>query len=284
MPKPRTWPASARTENRWTAEWRTDVIADLDAAGVEVDKMVADLDLDEWTRPTPAPGWTIAHQIAHLAAGFRMVWLTVTDPAAFQPLADRLNDDFDAAVRGGLAGYLAEPGDVLLIHWRDEFETAVNALATVHPEQTVPWLDRPLRPGTLAAIGMMELFAHGQDIADTLHVEREHTDRIKRVTDLTTRTWEFGYRARALTVPAAAFRFSLTAPSGARWEYGEPDAPNVITGSAVEFCLLVTRRRHHADLGLTAAGPDTAQWLEIAQAYRGPAGPGRPQSQFRALR
>src|SRR5699024_4863890 len=34
---------------------------------LDLDALVADLEPDAWSRDTPAAGWSIAHQIAHLA-------------------------------------------------------------------------------------------------------------------------------------------------------------------------------------------------------------------------
>ena len=45
---------------------------------------------------------------------------------------------------------------------------------------------------------------------------------------------------------------------------------------ALDFCLLVTQRRHRADLALVATGPVADEWLDIAQAFAGP--PGRAAS------
>lgn len=48
------------------------VLADLTADGEQLDRLVAGLDADQWKLPTPAPGWTVADQIAHLAFIFRL--------------------------------------------------------------------------------------------------------------------------------------------------------------------------------------------------------------------
>ncbi|OSC57828.1 wyosine base formation domain-containing protein, partial [Streptomyces sp. 4F] len=45
----------------------TPVIDDLREESEELDALVARLSPEEWRLATPAPGWTIAHQIAHLA-------------------------------------------------------------------------------------------------------------------------------------------------------------------------------------------------------------------------
>jgi len=257
-----------------------DVISDLNADGDDVDRMVAGLDAEQWALPTPAPGWTIRHQIAHLSATFRLAGLAASDPAAFKALAARLSDDFDDNVRRAMAEYLADPPETLFDRWRAARVAANKALAAVPADQMVPWLVNPLPPAVLAAAGMMELFGHGQDIADALGIVRERTDRIAHLVAFGVRTRDFGYHAHGLEPPAEEFRFELTAPSGALWTFGPVDATERVTGPAVDFCLLVTRRRHHGDLALVASGEQAQAWLSIAQAYRGPAGQGRTPGQF----
>ena len=257
-----------------------DVYADLVAEGEAVDRIVADLNPELWTRQTPAPGWTIAHQIAHLASVARLAGLAASDPEGFKAQASRAATDFDAAVDALLQPYLALPAQDLLARWRADRAAANDALAALPPDHLVPWLARPLPAGILASAGMMELFAHGQDIADALMTSREYTDRIRHLAAFAVRTWDFGYLFRGLTPPDAAFRFELTAPSGELWEFGPAGSPERITGPAVDFCLLVTRRRHRADLALTASGSEADRWMDIAQAYRGSPGPGRSPGQF----
>jgi enediyne biosynthesis protein E11 len=256
-----------------------DVIDDLILEGAQVDGMLSGLSPDQWQLPTPAPGWTIAHQVAHLASIFSLAGLAASDPDAFRDLTGRLSDDFDANVAMALAGYL-DPRDALLGRWRCERARAEKALAACPPDQVVPWLVRPLPPAILAAAGMMELFGHGQDIADTLGVQPVRTDRVRRLVEFAVRVWDFGYLARGLTPPSVQFRYELTAPSGALWGFGAPDSRQRISGPAVDFCLLVTRRRHRDDLALSAVGPDADHWLSIAQAYRGTPGAGREPGQF----
>ncbi|RKR86895.1 uncharacterized protein (TIGR03084 family) [Micromonospora pisi] len=259
-----------------------DVLADLTAEGDAIDSLVAGIEPERWTTPTPAEGWTIAHQIAHLTATFRLAATAAGSPDAFTAMTARLSADFDANVDAAMAPYLAEPPEVLLARFRDERAAADKSLAAVPDGQLVPWLVRPLPAPVLAAAGMMELFGHGQDIADALGVRRQYTDRIGHLVAFAVRTWDFGYQARGMQTPDVSFRFVLTAPSGMVWEFGPSDGEQSITGPAVDFCLLVTRRRHRADLALAAVGPQADQWLDIAQAYRGPAGPGRSPGQFAA--
>ena len=59
------------------------------------------------------------------------------------------------------------------------------------------------------------------------------------------------------------------------WTWGPEDAKQTVTGSAYDFCLLVTQRVHREDTDLRRHGDDAEQWLTIAQAFAGPAGEGR---------
>lgn len=261
-----------------------DVVAALAAEGEYLDLALADLDTARWNTATPAPGWTIAHQIAHLSATFRMAGMAAAEPGAFRAMVSGLGDNFDANVAGAMAPYLALPPDRLLDRWRAERKSAGEALAAVPPDATVPWLVRPLPPAILGCAGIMELVGHGQDVLDALGMRRTWTDRIKHLVGFAVLVWDFGYQARGLTPPPEQFRFELTAPSGDLWTYGPPDAEQRVTGAAADFCLLVTRRRHRDDLALEAVGDEADRWLNIAQAYRGPAGGGRRPGQFATVR
>jgi uncharacterized protein (TIGR03084 family) len=256
---------------------------DLIAEGEALDRLVAGLDSASWSTQTPAPGWTIAHQVAHLASVSRLAEAAAADPEMFKKQAARAAGNFDAAVEALLEPYLVHSPADLLARWRADRNAAAEALAALPPDHLIPWLARPLPAGVLAAAGMMELFAHGQDIADAVGASREVTDRIWHVAGFAVRTWDFGYLARGETPPVTPFRFELVAPSGERWEFGPQDATQRVSGPAIDFCLLVTRRRHRDDLAVTAVGAHADHWLDIAQAYRGSPGQGRAPRQFAHL-
>ena len=260
------------------------VLAALTAEGQALDDLVAALPDDDWRRPTPAPGWTIAHQITHLVSVFRLAALAAARPEAFAALqADLQGRDFSEAVESALSEHLSLPPQQLLQTWREQRATTVQALSAVPPDSLVPWLVNPLPPAVLASAGLMETFAHGQDIADALAIRREATDRLTPIIAFAVHTRDFGYLSRGLIPPGEPFRFEIEAPSGGILTFGPEDASQRISGPALDFCLLVTRRRHRDDLRVTAHGPLADQWLGIAQAYRGPAGDGRRPGQFTDL-
>ncbi|MFC4057177.1 TIGR03084 family metal-binding protein [Planomonospora corallina] len=257
-----------------------EVLRDLTAEGEVLDRLVSGLGPEQWQLHTPAPGWTVADQIAHLTFIFTLAKTAASDADAFQALVAGAKNDFDGAVNAALKLYQNDTPEVLLGKWRAEREAVVEALAAVPEGQTVPWLVNPLPPVILACAGIMEQFAHGQDIADAVGARLERTDRIKHLVLFAVLTRDFGYLARGLTPPATEFRFEITGPSGELWAFGPEDSPQRVTGPAEDFCLLVTRRRHRDDLAVTASGEEADHWLSIAQAYRGPAGAGRTPGQF----
>lgn len=61
----------------------TPVFDDLREESEELDRLVAELSAEQWALATPAPGWSVAHQIAHLAWTDHSALLTATDTDAF---------------------------------------------------------------------------------------------------------------------------------------------------------------------------------------------------------
>jgi uncharacterized protein (TIGR03084 family) len=121
----------------------------------------------------------------------------------------------------------------------------------------------------------METWAHALDVYDALGLDVSPTDRIRHVAHLGVRTRSFAFSVHELDPPAEEFRVELVAPSGETWVWGPADAAQSVRGSAYDFCLLVTQRRHRDDTDLVATGADAQRWLAIAQAFAGPPGPGR---------
>ncbi|CAM5484261.1 TIGR03084 family protein [Streptomyces avidinii] len=253
------------------------VFTDLREEGRELDLLVGELPGRDWARPTPAPGWSLAHQIAHLHWTDRASLLSLTDADAFAGLVEEALKAPDSFVDAGAEEGAALPPAELLARWRAGRAALDEALAAASPEARFPWYGPPMKAASMASARLMETWAHGQDVADALGVRRVPTARLRHVARIGVRARDYAYAVRGLTAPAGEFRVELAAPgdSAEPWTYGPPDAPQRITGPALDFCLLVTQRAHRADLALTATGPDADRWLDIAQAFAGPAGPGR---------
>lgn len=252
-----------------------DVVSDLTAASVELDDLVAGLDVEEWARSTPAPGWTIAHQIAHLADTDRAAALAATDPAGFAEVLVEAMTNLDGFVDEAAAQGAQQAPSRILDEWRNARNNLAQALFEVPDGVKIPWFGPPMSATSMATARLMETWAHGLDIADALGVQMPQTDRIKAVVHIGVRTRDFAYVVNGKTPPAEPFRFELVAPSGARWTWGPPEATDLVRGPAVDFCELVTQRRNLADLNLEITGADARAWSQIAQCFAGPAGVGR---------
>ncbi|MEU6374493.1 TIGR03084 family metal-binding protein [Streptomyces sp. NPDC046909] len=254
----------------------TPVIDDLRAEGEELDLLVAELGPEGWALATPAPGWTVAHQIAHLAWTDHSSLLAVTDQAAFSREVEKALAAPGDFVDNGAEEGAGKPPGRLLAYWRAGREDLADALRAAPEGARFPWYGPPMSAASMATARLMETWAHGLDIADALGVTRTPTDRLRHIVRLGVRTRDFAFGVHGLTPPFEEFRIELTAPSGELWIYGPEDAASgKVTGPALDFCLLVTQRSHRTDLALTAEGDDADRWLDIAQAFAGPPGEGR---------
>ncbi|OXY95594.1 TIGR03084 family metal-binding protein [Streptomyces diastatochromogenes] len=254
----------------------TPVIDDLRAESDELDRLVAELTPEQWALATPAPGWTVAHQIAHLAWTDRSALFSVTDADAFRALVEKALASPDSFVDEGAEEGARLPAADLLSAWRDGRAALDQALRAAAPGARFPWYGPPMSAASMATARLMETWAHALDVAQALGVTRAPTDRLRHIARLGVRTRDFAFGVHGLTPPAEEFRIELTSPSGELWTYGPPDAPQRVTGPALDFCLLVTQRAHRTDLALHTVGPDADRWLDIAQAFAGPPGTGRP--------
>jgi len=256
------------------------VLADLKAEGDELEAMVAGLDEAGWRTGTPAEGWSIAHQIAHLAWTDRMAQLAATDPAQFAKTLEIALRDAEGFVDAGAVETLDETRGQPLEAWRESRKALSKALTELPPGQKVAWFGPPMSAPSMATARIMETWAHAQDVADTLGITRVPTARLRNVAHLGVRTRDWAYHIRGLTPPAEEFRVELTGPDGTPWTWGPVDAEQSVVGSALDFCFIVTQRRHRDDLDVVATGVDAEHWLTIAQSFAGPPGRGREKGQF----
>ena len=253
----------------------SEIVDDLRAESAYLDALVAPLADERWAAPTPATGWTIAHQIGHLLWTDRASLIAVTDEAAFADLLNTAAADplgFVDTAADELAA--VAPGD-LLADWRLTRTRLHDALLTVPDGRKLPWFGPPMSASSMATARLMETWAHGLDVADALGVQRPASERLRSIAHLGVRTRDYAFFVNNLAPPTEPFLVELRGPGGDTWSWGPPDAAQRVTGAAEDFCYLVTQRRPLSTLDITARGPDAQRWLKIAQAFAGPPGPGR---------
>ncbi len=238
------------------------LLDDLVAEWAELDGWLDGVDLET---PTPAEGWTIADQLGHLAYYDEREVLALTEP-------DRLRVEVAAMLESGdLAdfGEVHRSRDDEVRGWLAAARADMVAAFRGHdPKDRLPWYGPDMSARSAATARLMETWAHGQDVADALGIERVPTDRLRHVAHLGVVTFGWSFLNRGETPPQVAPRVELTGPSGDTWTWNE-DGDGSVTGPAHDFCLLVTQRAPRASLSLVADGETANRWLDIAQAFAG---------------
>ncbi|WP_406636309.1 maleylpyruvate isomerase family mycothiol-dependent enzyme [Amycolatopsis sp. WGS_07] len=233
-------------------------LTDLLAEGDDLDAVAAAE--PDWSRPTPAKGWTIGHQIAHLAAADANVLLAIRTPEKFAAVLD---EDADVVAAEGAA----RPREELLDQWRGGRAEVAAVLGEIPLDQAFPWYGSEATATLLVPLRLLETWAHGQDIYDTVRVEHRPTDRLKHIAALGVAARGLSFYAARLPLPTEPIRVELTGPDGTVWTWGPEDAGQRIRGSARDFCLRVTQRRALSETALAAVGEDAKTWLENARVF-----------------
>jgi uncharacterized protein (TIGR03084 family) len=247
-----------------------EICRDLNDEQESLDAIVAPLTDEEWNQITPFIGWSIKYEIAHLAFWDMAARLAATDEEGFRALIASMFASEDAYDESQRELREATPAYVM-DYWRRERKALVDALAARGPKDRVPWVGPTMSARSKATARIMETWAHGQDVVDTLGLRREPTDRLRHVAHIGVTTFGWSHVNRGLEVPDTVVRVELRSPSGDLWTWGPEDATQSIQGPAEDFCLVVVQRRHVDDTSLEVNGDVARNWMLIAQAFAGPA-------------
>ncbi len=234
-----------------------------------LDDIVADLDEKSWSLKTSFYDWTIKDEIAHLAYFDYFARLSATDKETFEKEMLVLAADIENLFKNTMEPGRSKSNKELLKWWRSERNQMLEAYEKLDPKTRLPW-HIPMSARSSATARLMETWAHGQDIVDTLGVSRSVGDRIRHIAHLGVSTFAWSFSCRGLEVPNELVRVDLESPSGKVWNWGPKSSENKIKGKAEDFCLVVTQRRHYGDTNLVVKGDVAKQWMEIAQVFAGP--------------
>jgi uncharacterized protein (TIGR03084 family) len=255
------------------------LIEDLEAEQAALDSIVAGLGEDSFDLATPAVPWAVRDQLSHLAYFDDCALAAVTDPDGFRRFAA-------AAIAAGgdpMAPHLergrAMSGPEVLTWWRGSRRDAVTAARSLSAADRIPWFGPDMGALSFVSARLMETWAHGLDVADALGVVPAPTARLRHVAHLGVKARPFSYAVHGVAMPASTVHVELTSPAGEQWTWDADAATeDAVRGSALDFCLVVTQRRHLDDTALVVEGPLAQQWMSIAQAFAGPPGSGRAPS------
>ena len=253
-----------------------DLLEDLLDEQASLDGIVAPLSDRDWDLPTPSPRWSVSDQIGHLRYFDRAAALAIRDPDEFSAGARRLMEASLVSETAGddftLGAFRQLAPAARLESWRQGRAELADAARTIGERDRVSWYGPSMGSKSFLTARLMEAWAHGTDVCDAVGAHREPTQRLRHIAQLgyITRAWT--YVNRGQPVPEADVLVELTAPSGATWTWGAADTANgsMVRGPALDFCLVVTQRRHVDDTGLEVNGEHATDWLSKAQAFAGP--------------
>ncbi len=251
------------------------LLADLAAESEALCDVLQCLDGSQWDIVTAARPWTIKDQISHLACNDDATVRALIEPDRFLAAKPSTPEGIQQMVDQVIVDYQHLSGAELLTWFQDARASLMFHFTGKDPKERMPWYGPDMSLTSKITARFMETWAHGLDVVDSLNLPRDRSDRIRHVVFLGLQAMPNSFTARGLPVPTEAVRLVVTAPSGEVWNMGKPEATNVVTGDAYELALLVCQRVHVADTNLHAEGPIAGQWLQIAQAFAGPPGPGR---------
>ncbi len=242
---------------------------------------------DAFSRPTQFKTWTLNDVIGHLHFWNWAADLSLTDEAGFTAVMSEVSEKQKAGhtLRQTETVFLGDlNGHELLEAWRGFYGPMAERFAAADPKARLKWAGPDMSVRSSITARLMETWAHGQEVYDTLGIERVDADRIRNIAHLGLNTFGWTFMVRGLAVPEDKPYVRLTAPSGAIWEWNTPQADNMIEGSATEFCQVVTQVRNIADTSLAVTGDTARRWMAMAQCFAGPPEePPAPGTRFRQV-
>ena len=250
------------------------LVGDLTAESDALDDLVANLTDEQWAMPTPAAGWTIAHQIGHLLWTDRTSLFSVTDP-----------EGFSAMVAEAFASGEAEDMSTVLPRQRrsDRRPTCSwtggrrgqnsPAHCARSPTDQALWFGPSMSASSMATAHHGDVGAWARRRADALGVTVELTERLRHVAHIGGAHPRLRLPGQWRQVPAELFRYELKSPTGAdewtgtrgrieRRPWGRPWTSVNSSRSAVI---------RPTDIIDATTGDDAAEWVVSVLVFRRPA-------------
>ena len=243
-----------------------EAVAELEAEHAELESFLSELNAEQWRAPTPAEGWDVRDQVAHLSDTNDICVDTIeAGPRPLNGYAQSFDSPEAFTDAGVQLGRAMEPKQVL-----DWFVTSAAAtraaLLAVTEGARIPWglgMSAPM----MATARLMEHWAHGCDIRAAVGAPFSRTPRLRSVAFLTVRAVPYALAHAQVPQPPGTLRAELTY-GDETWRIGPDDANNVITGDVLEFCRLGIRRVTRAECPtLRAQGPLADAALDNLRAF-----------------
>ncbi|MCP5083806.1 MAG: TIGR03084 family protein [Alphaproteobacteria bacterium] len=238
----------------------------------------------QFASKTQFKNWTIEDVLGHLHIFNQAANLSLQSGGAFVEFYEPIR----AALAGGRSMLETQydwlnglGGRALFDAWLDLSEQTADNFSNTDPKARLKWAGPDMSARSFITARQMETWAHGHEIYDVMGLQREDTDRVKNIDHMGVIAYGWTFINRKLDVPEPAPYVRLVAPSGAVWEWNEPQDGNRVGGSATEFAQVVTQVRNVADTALSTQGENAGRWLAFAQCFAGkPEDPPSPGTRF----
>ena len=261
--------------NQPTATSDLDQIAqDLREEGLELYRVLKDMDTAFWSEKSAFKAWTIWDVVAHLHIADHMALTSLKSAEAFKALMESI------AKKGSIRDYAEEwllagkqqplSGPELLEKWWSSFEEMCSTFQNADPEKRYVWAGPGMKARMLATARQMETWAHGWEVYDLMKLKRPQSERLKNISTIGVKTYGWTFVNRTIKPPTPQPKVELLSPNGDTWVWNHETEGELVSGSAVEFCQVVTQVRNIKDTNLEVSGENANKWMEIAQCFAGP--------------
>jgi uncharacterized protein (TIGR03084 family) len=233
--------------------------------------MLAAAPEEQFTRPTPCDGWTVADVVTHLSQ---------TDELARASLRGEFTECLGRLTRGTGGAASIDDGAARMVELadarspveiRDQWNAGASALRAEFgrsdAHRRVSWVAGELSTFTLAATRLAEAWIHTGDVGSAWGIPPACDGRLQHISRLAWRTlpYAFARAGRELRGPVA---FDLIGPDGEHWRFDPAGEPlTIISGRAEDLCAVAGRRVLPSATGLTGSGPDAGAVLELVRTY-----------------
>ncbi|WP_017930724.1 TIGR03084 family metal-binding protein [Robiginitomaculum antarcticum] len=227
---------------------------------------------DIFSTVTLFKGWTIGDIMAHLHLWNIAADMTLNEPDKFQSFMMKMM----SALVGGQShialqnAYFGKQSKAqIFAAWQSRCEDIAQTFAQADPEARVKWAGPDMSVKSCIIARQMEHWAHAQAIFDALGVERKNGPRLKNIAHLGVTTYSWSFKVNQIAPPLPKPYVRLNAPGGEIWEWNDKQLDNRVTGTAEQFCQVVTQCRNIADTEIKTIGDTARKWMEIAQCFAG---------------
>jgi len=239
----------------------------------ELLSMVTGLAEDQLALPSACKGWSVSDVLLHLAQTNEMAAASASGQLAgvaggWVNSEGPVRTDVNDIVAGAVERERGASGNEILARWVKSADGMVDALEACDPAARVLWVAGDMAPRTMATTRLAETWIHTGDVCMGLGIGQPKSNRIWHIARLVHRTLPYSF-LRARCEPTGQVRFELRSPTDERavWCFGEDNAETVITGPAVDLCLVAGQRANAKETSLHGAGPDAATVLRIMRTF-----------------